>query len=438
MRPTLVTYTLLSLSGLWPVAAPLSAAASETDDISPAVAPLTLPAIFAELRARHPALTAARAAAEASRARVDSEGAWMDPRLRVEFMRDNTNRFTTYNDLEFGLTQEIPLSGRPKLRARAAAAEATVADAQSLRSEWLLLNQARTAFTRLAATDERLALNTQLRALLAQTRVLVRLAYETGQRPQTDLLALDTDLARLDAERTDLDSARSQDAAMLNALLLRPAQTPVAPLTLPPPAPPSLTLADAVARARARSPDIAVALRETAAADARLALARKVNAIDPELMIAARHMNGSGEAIYAYDTGIAFSMPWFNARRNRAEIRAAQSQLASPRAAADAGEAEIAGLTAAAHARTAATAAQVGRYENELLPLAAAATAAARRDYETGRAPLPSLLDAERATLDTRQKLADIRADHALAAAELAFLTASDLTLPDNPGKTGM
>ncbi|WP_081722146.1 TolC family protein [Geminisphaera colitermitum] len=439
-RPALTTLTALALALALTLTLPLSAGSDfdverSTLDVgrsgqSPVT--LTLQAVFSQLLARHPALAAARAAAEASRARIDTEGSWMDPRLRIEFMRDNTNRLTTYDDLEFGITQEIPLSGRPRLRARAAAAEATVADAQATRREWLLLNQARTAFTRLAATDERLVTNKQLQTLLAQTRALLRLSYETSLRPQSDLLALDTDLARLAAERTDLLSARAQDAAQLNALLLNPAATRIAPATLPPPSPPALDLAAAVSRAREYSPDIAIALRETTAAGARLAIARKNKSIDPELMIAARHMNASSEAIYSYDTGIAFSLPWFNGRRNRAEIRAAESQLAAARSEVAATEAEVAGMAASAHARVTATHEQVRRYEAELIPLAAATTAAARRDYETGRASLPAVLDAERMTLDTRMKLADIRAEHALAAAELAFLTGADLSETNN------
>lgn len=425
LRSQIPTTLALLLALSLPGTVPGTAGILPADEAPPR--PLTLPVVFAQLRARHPALAAARAEAQASHARIDTEGAWADPRLRIEFMRDDTTRLTTYDDLEFGLTQEIPLSGRPRLRARAATAEASVADAKATRREWLLLNQARTTFTRLAATDERLALNRQLHQLLTQTRNLLRLAYETSLRSQADLLAFDTDLARLDSEHTDLLSARSQNAAQLNALLLNPAQTQIAPATLPPPSPPALDLSAAVSRAREYSPDIAIALRETAAADARLAIARKNKAIDPELMIAARHMNSSSEAIYSYDTGIAFSLPWFNPRRNRSEIRAAERQLAATRSETSATEAEITGMTASAHARVLATHEQVRRYENEFLPLATATTTAARRDYETGRATLPAVLDAERATLDTRMKLADIRAEHALATAELVFLTASDL-----------
>ncbi len=389
-------------------------------------APLTLPEVFAAIRDHHPGLAAARASTEASRARVDIEKAWMDPRLGFDVKRDNT-RLANYSELEATVSQELPLSGRAKLRGQAATAESAVVSAQARQREWMLLNQARLAFTRLAATDERLALNSRLHDNLIQSRTLARQAYETGQRTQMELLTLETDLIKTDGERTELASQRIQEATALNALMLRPVETGIAPLALPAPVLPAMSLSDAVARARVMSPEITVALRELDAAHAKLAVVRKNRSIDPEVSFTARQLNNSSQALSSYDTGISFSVPWANPGRTRAELLEARSRITAARAAADASEAQTAGMVAAAHTRATASFTKVKRYQEELLPLSRASADAARRDYETGRAALPSVLNAQRMTLETELQFSTARAEQALATAELCFLTSQDV-----------
>jgi outer membrane protein TolC len=401
-----------------------TATTATTSENTPA--PLTLPQVLAAIRDHHPGLAAARASTEAARARVDVDKAWADPRLGFDVKRDNTS-LANYSELEATVSQELPLSGRARLRGQAATAESAVVFAQGRRREWMLFNQARLAFTRLAATDERLALNTRLHDNLVQSRALARQAYETGQRTQMDLLTLETDLIKTDGERTELTSQRIQEVAELNALMLRPVETGIAPLALPEPVLPALALADAVARARVMSPEITVALRELDAARARLAVVRKNRAIDPEVSFTARQMNNSGQVLSSYDTGISFSVPWANPGRTRAELVEARSRITAARAEADASEAEIAGRVAAAHARASASFTQVKRYQDEILPLSRAYADSARRDYETGRATLPSVFAAQRMTLETELQFATARAEQALATAELCFLTREDV-----------
>jgi outer membrane protein TolC len=410
--------------------APAVARATETAPPG-APSPLTLAEVFASIRNHHPALVAARAAAEAATARIDQEKAWMDPRVGLSLNRADTalNADTTelarVNEIEVMVSQEVPLSDRPRLRARAGTAEAGVVSAQATRREWLLLNEARTTFTRLATADARLAVYTRLRANLDQTRPLARQAYENGQRPQSELLALDTELAKLDAERANLDGLRYEEAARLNALLLRPAASAIPALELPAPAAPALSLPDAVARAL--SPDLAVALREADAARAKLAVVQKNRTIDPEFSVTARRMRGSGDVVSSYDTAVSFSIPWANPGRTRAELAEARARISAARAEVEAGEAGIAGMVASAHTRATTTYAQVRRYESELLPLARASADAARRDYEAGREPLVAVLAARRMILETELKLVDFRAEHALASAELCFLSGQDV-----------
>jgi len=389
---------------------------------------LTLNEVYAAVRAQHPALAAARAEAEAARSRVTQENAWMDPKVSAEWRRDNIRPLNTYSEIEVTASQELPLSRRNKLRAEVAAAEASVADAAVHVRERKLLNDARTAFLRIAAIDTKTAVNDRLRTLLRQTTTLTRQAYESGQKMQSDLIATQTELSRLDAEQADLAAMRTENASKLNALMQRPPDSSIAHLTLPEPTPLILTPAEALAHARAHNPELTLAARRVKTDEAKLAVAQKNRAIDPEVMIRGRQMNRTGDILSSYDTGVSFSVPWFNEGRNRAQLAEARSGITAARAEVQMNDSDLAGMIAGMIQRTNTTFAQITRYNNELLPLSRQQAASQRRAYESGRAPLLDVFMAERSSIETEMALVNVRAEHALAAAEFDFLTAHDVT----------
>lgn len=389
---------------------------------------LALSDVFSAIRSRHPALAASRAEAEAARERINQEKAWMDPKVGVEWRRDDTLRLNTYSEIEVTASQELPLSRRNKLRAEAAAAEAGVADATIAVRERELFNQARIAYLRIAAVDTKSTVNERLRALLRQTVTLTRQAYERGQRMQADLIAAQAELARLDAEQADLAAMRVEDVTKLNALMQRSPETEIAPLALPEAHAISITPAEALAHARTHNPELTRAARRVKAAEAQLAVADKNRSIDPEIMVRGRQMNRSGDILSSYDTGVAFSLPWFNDRRNKAQRAEARSMAAAARAEVQMTESELAGMVSGMLQRINITAAQTTRYRDELLPLAQQQAATQRRAYENGQAPLLEVIMAQRGLLETEMKLVEARSEHAMATASYDFLTAQDVT----------
>ncbi len=390
--------------------------------------PLTINEVFSAVRAQHPALAASRAEAEAARSRVTQEKAWMDPKVGVEWRRDNIRPLNTYSEIEVTASQELPLSRRNKLRAEVASTEASVADASTRVRERKLLNDARTAYLRIAAIDTKTAVNDRLRTLLRQTTTLTRQAYESGQKMQSDLIATQTELSRLDAEQAELLAMRAESVSKLNALMQRPPETPVSHLALPEPIPLTLTPAEALAHARAHNPELTLAARRVKTAEAKLAVAQKNRTPDPEVMIRGRQMNRTGDILSSYDTGVSFSVPWFNEGRNRAQLTEARSGIAAARAEVQMTDSELAGMIAGMIQRANTTFAQIARYNNELLPLSRQQAASQRRAYEAGRAPLLDVFMAERSSIETEMALVNVRAEHALAAAEFDFLTAHDVT----------
>lgn len=429
------SYTSLRLTGIGaaPAAARfgakllavlLSATAASAGTVSDRPV-LTLSDALAEVRARHPALAAARAGVESARARVDGASAWMDPRVSIELIRDNTTRLNTYSEIEVAVSQEIPLAGRPRLRTEAAEAEAGVAETAVLVRERVLLNQARTAYVKAAGADAQLVALERLRRNLGQRLALVRQAYESGARSQGEVFGLTTELSRLGAEHTELETMRQEARAELDALMLRPDNGATYALELPEPAALGPTAGEARLMALANHPELVLMARKLAASDARLALARKNRTPDLEVMVRAKQMNGSGDILSAYDTGVSFSVPWFNDRRTRSEVAEARGMVRSAQADAEASAAEMGGMVTAMHRRASATYEQFLRQRDELIPLARVQAGVVNREFETGRALLTDLLAAESGVLEAELTLARLASAHGLAITDFDFFTAS-------------
>ncbi|HUG12642.1 MAG TPA: TolC family protein [Opitutaceae bacterium] len=388
---------------------------------------LTLDDALAEVRARHPALAAARAGVDAARARSDGASAWADPRVSVELMRNDTTRLSTYSEVELMVSQEIPLAGRPRLKTGVANAEASVAETMVLVRERMLLNQARGAYVKAAGAAGQFAALAELRKNLELRFSLVRQAYESGARSQGDVTELSVALSRLDAERTELETVEQEARAQLDALMLRSGETTAQPLVLPTPAPPAHSSEVARQMALANHPDLLLLARKLAATDARLALAKTNRTPDLEVMVRAKQMNRSGDLISAYDTGVSFSVPWFNGRRTRSEVAEATSLAREAQADSESASAELAGMVTSMHRRMSADYDQWLRQRDELIPLARVQTEITRRNYETGRAILTDLLAADGAVLEAELALARLASAHARTASDFDFLTAGRL-----------
>jgi outer membrane protein, heavy metal efflux system len=388
---------------------------------------LTLDDALAEVRARHPALAAARAGVDAARARTDGASAWADPRVSMELMRNDTTRLSTYSEVELMVSQEIPLAGRPRLRTEAAMAEAGVAESAVLVRERMLLSQARTAYVTAAGADAQLAALAVVRRNLELRFDLTRQAYESGTRSQAELTGLSLELSRLDTERTELESSGHEARARLASSMIRPGDGLTEALLLPEPRAPAFPAEEARRMALANHPDLLLMARKLAAGDARLTLAKTNRTPDLEVMVRAKQMNRSGELISAFDTGVAFSLPWFNERRTRSEVAEAASMVREAQADSEAAATELAGMVSSMHRRVSAAHEQWLRQRDEFIPLARAQTAIARRNYETGRAQLIDLLETEGAVLEAELALARLATEHALAASDFDSLTADRL-----------
>jgi cobalt-zinc-cadmium efflux system outer membrane protein len=367
---------------------------------NPPAAPLTLPEVLAEVRARHPALQAIRHAADAAGERAAVEGAWEDPRAAFRFERDGTRRLSTYSMAELEISQSLPFSGRNRARAGVARAEAGEMLAELPVREVELLGLASAAYYELSTNEDEFDTLERNRELLAGIRDNLKQRFEANRSPLSDLLAVETELALLRERRLEIAGRRDAARARLNALMRRPhdapvgrAQTPVLPKKVP-------ALAHFLAETRARNPLLAQAARRLATAESRAAVARLNTRPDPEIMVAVRKRNGSSRLITEYDTGVALSLPWANPRRNRAERAAANRGIEAAQHGQSAVEQEVLGRVASLWHALAAFRDCCSLYRDTVLPLARQGVEAAQRSFAAGQIPLSEVLDAQRRLLE--------------------------------------
>ena len=407
--------SVLSVSFVLFVGAALPAAETEPT--------LTLERVLADVRTSHPQLRAAGALTAAAHERVAQTGAWEDPVAGLELQRMNGNcRPFSYDAAELQLSQKIPLSGNRERRRALARAEADVAAAGVRSQEFMLVAAARDAFFQLLRSREQLALTRETDRLLGHTADLVRSRLATGNADTAALVAAETERARLQERVLMLDREAADAAATLNSLRNLPPQSPVGALAPPALTVPFASVEEAQAHALSHRPELREADARITAAGRAIDLADRAWRPDPEVMLKARHFDGTGKIVNDYDTAVAISLPW----ANDAKYRSAQREAARRREAAELDAAALRTRTAAEvrdmwqRLDTARRSADL--YRDRLLPLVRSSADNARAGLLTGKTSVADLIAAQRALVDLQATLAANLADSHRYAAMLATL----------------
>lgn len=395
---------LLKLTALWIFASattlPAQPAASQPApdlprrDLSPEEG-LQLEQVLQAVRTNNALLKAAAANWEAMKRRIPQARAWEDTMVGVDIERMGTTRFDTFTDNEWMIAQEIPITGKNRLRGKAALAEAAAAFEERRRRELDLIAQARTSYYNLANAWQQLALNDRNAELLKQFVTITRAKYESGTALQSDMLIAETDLAKLQEARFDLEREISDAEAQLNGLMNLPADHPLPK----PPAPAFFDVAlehgQVESLAFERRPELLTAQLQIQAAQARYDLARRDWIPDPEVRLEARQFNGRS-GFQEYDTGIFFKFPWGNYRKYQAAVEEAREMKLSA-------EHTLEGLRRETSSRIREQLKKIETFHHHarlfrdrIVPLARQNVSATRSAYESDKGDFINLIDAQR------------------------------------------
>jgi outer membrane protein TolC len=392
---------------------------------------LSLQVVVEEVLHHNRSLKAAQANWEAMKQRIPQARAWEDLRAGVDVERFGTTRFDTFTDNEWMISQEIPISGKNRLRGRAATAEAAGAFVELHRREIDLAVRARAAYSRLANAFAQLDLNQKNVDLWKQFIASARNKYELGLQSQADVLVAETEAGRLEESRFDVERQISEAQSDLNVLMNRPPKSPLGrPGALSPPELPG-ALPDLQQMALAHRPDLIILQKKIEAAKTRVTLAKREWIPDPEIRVEARQYNGSAKAFEEYDTGIFFKVPWVNRSKYKAAIEEARSIVESTEHDLESMQAETLGMVRNQLQKLETLHHHYELFRTKLAPLAWQTVESKRLSYESDKSTLLDLLTAQRTARETESAMQQHLSDYFTAHAELEGMIGARFGMSD-------
>ncbi|MDT8376765.1 MAG: TolC family protein [Mariprofundaceae bacterium] len=223
---SVVTITIL----VWSLVIPLTAQAGHArTDTTPDI--ITEKEAVAEALAGNPGIAGMQSRAEAMSHIPSQAGSLPDPLLSLGALNLPTDSFSTTQEnmtqLQVGLAQSFPFPGKLGLREQAAHHESDSARFDSDEVRLATVRETRSRWWSLYYLDRALGVVQRNQELLRQFVKIAETKYKTGQGLQSDVLLAQVELSRLLDIEIDLKASRQGHAAQLNALMDRPAQSPV-------------------------------------------------------------------------------------------------------------------------------------------------------------------------------------------------------------------
>ena len=409
-RTLVVTASLCGLCLMPGLARGQAAAVSDDDPV--------LQTLIAEAMTRNPDLHAAQSAVAAAQASTERARALPDPMVSMTYTNDGwapslgSMPMTT---LGFMVSQALPYSGKRDLRASLAASQARQYEPALARARLALEGAVRRAYYGLLLARELQALTAEQRELWQQIEVVAPARYAVGQGAQPDVLRVQTEVTRIEQRAIEQAAEAEVRLAELNRLRARPLDTPVdtpARLVLSPLAG---SPDEAVAAARAASPELEGAALAIEARTAAAAVARRD--LKPDFSVQAGYMNRGGlDAMWL--AGVGISWP-FNRKARESAVAEAELRAKGGGHVLESLDVQLAFKTRERFTRAKALEKLVALYDDGIIPQNQMTVEASLANYQTGKVPFVSVLEAMTALYADRWARAGLVADHARLRASL-------------------
>ena len=385
-------------------------------------------------REHNPEFAAMRYEADAAAQRVQPATALPDPVLRAELM-DITNQGmdkapnllpSQVGSARYTLMQSVPWFGKRDLKRGAAEAGAEQARGKTAATWAELAMQIKSAYAQYYYVAGNQKITRDLLDLVVRMEQVAQVRYANGLAAQQDAIRAQVEQTTMKTELLMLDNSKRQIEARLNALLSRPATTPLA-------APQSLRSIPATAslenyaalekRIREHNPDLFVDDAGIRASEKNRDLMYKNRYPDFTLGISPTQF---GTAVREWGVMVELNIPLRQESR-RSQERESEAMLAAAKARKDATANRI--LSALAESLSGIDAAQrTGQLsEAGLLPQANISFESALIGYQTGKVDFATLLDAARQVLNARLEVLKAQAEAQMRLAEIERLLGEEL-----------
>jgi cobalt-zinc-cadmium efflux system outer membrane protein len=391
-----------------------------------------VPSLLAVARERNPEYASMLQEAQAARERVTPAGAFPDPRFRVELMditkggEQNPNLWpSNVGGTKYTLTQELPWFGKRDLKREIATFDAEGVQGKALGTWSELATKIKIAQAQRHFLHGNRKLTLEILDLMSRLEKIAQVRYANGLAAQQDVVRAQTEQTNMRSELVTLEAESRQVNARLNALLARPAQSPLAEPSLarPWPAQAQLELTTLEERVRTRNPQLF-------AEDARIKSAEKGRELAyknriPDFMVGiqpTQYQTSFKEWTLMLEVNIPLQQ-----ESRRAQERESEAMLASARSRKEAVANQVlsdlsenlAGIDAARRIEILAT--------TSLLPQAELTFNSALASYENTKVDFATLLDAQRAIRQARQNQIKARFEGQVRLAEIEKLLGEDL-----------
>ena len=354
-----------------------------------------------EMRTNHPALLAARARTNAASAGVDAVRTWEDPTARVGGMAAREEFRASDGDIIYGAEQKLPLFGKAALARRVARAELAVENANADYEFQIRKSELAKVAFRAALAEQVVAVGEQDLVWLRTMADAMDAKYQSGQATLVEVLLVQNEQAKrtnqLQSDRQNLTHAR----VSLNRLLNREIHSPWPAFELPPVAGPVVYSEPLVNFATKYEPKLRMMREQIKQAAAMVDATRRSRLPDVSAGVETRNYSGNGDWRQT-EFGLSFSLPFFNAKKYRADIRRDEAKLKATEL--DATDFVLSLREEVHHLTVKIDAArrEALLYRDEILPRSESALQSARANWETGRGMFRDMLDARRMLLDGR------------------------------------
>ena len=381
---------------------------------------------------RNPEYASMRYEADAASERIAPAGALPDPKLRVELMditmggeQSPTLLPNQVGSTRYTLMQDVPWFGKRDLKRDIAALEAEGAKGRALGTWAELSSRIKSGYAQFYYLHQSERLTKEILDLIARLEQVAQARYAGGLAAQQDVIRAQVEQSNLKNELIALENERRMVQARLNALLVRPANAPLAPPERLRPLPPAVRLEYGALedRVRGRNPRLFSEEAKLKAAEKTRDLTYKNRYPDFAVGIAPVQYRN---AIKEWGLMVELNIPLQQSSR-RSQEREAEAMLSAARARKEATANQVlselaeylSGLDAARRTEMTTT--------TSLLPQAELTFKAALASYETGKVDFATMLDAQRQIFLAKQNQIKAQAEAQARLADIERLLGEDL-----------
>ncbi|MCM0083571.1 TolC family protein [Geomonas sp. Red32] len=392
-----------------------------------------LPPLIDQALANNPDLKSSDARWRAFESRIVQARAFDDPMLMLKIQNGLVNdplnlSKDSMTQKVIGISQQLPYFGKRDLKAEMAAKEADSYRWQVDERKLELRRMVSEAYYQIYFTDRAAAIVDRNIKLMDDFVALAENKYSVGQGAQQDIFKAQVERSKMLDMRITLDQQRKTLQANLNALLYRPADTPVGAVPDFDIKPPALTAEQLKAMAFDNRPLLKSLKAQIEKSEAGVKLARKESYPDFnvsfEYMQRDPAMGSNGDDMYSL--GVTFNLPVRKERR-QAMVAEASSEVNMStedlRAARNTIEAGIADLLAQMERRRKL----IDLYKTGIIPQAEQALESATIGYRVNKVDFLTLLDSRVTLFNYERELYDSMADYQMKQAQLEALVGKSL-----------